>query len=483
MIKIRSLKNRNLNILRSIGFIIGLTVLLLNDFLFKGIYGNWLTGKLSDFTGLFIFPIFWAALFPRYKKAIFVFTAVVFIWWKSPLSSTFILFFQETLNYPIFRVVDYSDLIALLVIPIAYFYYHQTKKVYVKLSPLVIGLITFFAFAATSVHRPQIYFHDSPVLPVVAWEKSVDTFLLSEEGNQEFRLQRQDSNNVYRTFEIWGNRINGGIAAEFDTIILLRVEAIPLLEDPKRIDDFEKIPYKTNLSDFALPAFRNISNSNRSFFLKKLDTLSITTNCFGTKESFSFKASRLHGPYRLYHSNDSLWVSGNYVHGVEDGVWSVYFSNGRLEKELYYNNGQRIKEVRYNNGKVYQKERFHSRKAFVRNNLIGLVVMVLLGLVLLIKLLFPGPQNRYKTHLGASFFISLTPPILAKILQMVIPLFHTSELFDVFSHLLPQAIVSMVIFLLYNIKPRSGREILWLVAFLTTLIIIYEEWFYIKDFF
>ena len=476
------MKNSNLNILRSIGFIIGLSVLLLNDFLFKGIYGNWLTGKLSDFAGLFIFPLFWAALFPRYKKSIFLSTAILFIWWKSPLSSSFILFCQETLNYHINRVIDYSDLMALLIIPAAYYYLHLKHKLYVKLNPEIIGLIAFFAFATTSEHRPQIYFHDSPVLPVVAWEKSVDTFLISEERNQELRTSYIDSTALFRTFEIWGNRINGGIAAEFDTIILLRVEAISLFEDPKRRDDFEKIPYKTNLSEYALPALRNISNSNESLFLKKPDTLSLTTNCFGNKESFSFKDSRLHGPYRQYHPNESLWISGYYVHGLEDGVWKVYFSNGRLEKEIYYHNGQRTKELRYNNDEVFQKEKFTSRKVFVRNNLIGLGIVVLIGLTLFIKLLFPGSQERSRTHFGVVFLISLTPLILAKVLQAMIPFFHTGDFFDQFPHLLGQAIVSIVIFQLYNIKHRSGREFLWLVTFLATLIIIYEQWFFIKDF-
>ena len=36
-------------------FIIGLSVLLLNDFYLKAAYGNFVTGKLSDFAGLPIF--------------------------------------------------------------------------------------------------------------------------------------------------------------------------------------------------------------------------------------------------------------------------------------------------------------------------------------------------------------------------------------------------------------------------------------------
>ena len=60
----------NLKILTSYWFMTGLILLLLNDFIFKEMYGNWLTGKLSDFTGLFIFPLFWTALFPKNKNKI-----------------------------------------------------------------------------------------------------------------------------------------------------------------------------------------------------------------------------------------------------------------------------------------------------------------------------------------------------------------------------------------------------------------------------
>jgi len=46
-------------------FVIGLIVLILNDFYLKYEYGNFVTGKLSDFAGLLIFQCSWLQLFPN----------------------------------------------------------------------------------------------------------------------------------------------------------------------------------------------------------------------------------------------------------------------------------------------------------------------------------------------------------------------------------------------------------------------------------
>jgi uncharacterized membrane protein SirB2 len=79
--------NRNLHVIAftSNGFLAGLFILLLNDFVLKTQSSNWLTGKLSDFSGLLIFPIFIAVFFHKHKKLVYIAAAVVFIF----LSQTF----------------------------------------------------------------------------------------------------------------------------------------------------------------------------------------------------------------------------------------------------------------------------------------------------------------------------------------------------------------------------------------------------------
>ena len=142
----------NLKILTSYWFMTGLILLLLNDFIFKEMYGNWLTGKLSDFTGLFIFPLFWTALFPKNKNKIFLFTALFFIFWKSPYSERFIDYWNMLIFFKITRVVDYSDCIALFILPIAFQYEckNNTNK-HLKLNPAYPLILSAFSFMATSL--------------------------------------------------------------------------------------------------------------------------------------------------------------------------------------------------------------------------------------------------------------------------------------------------------------------------------------------
>jgi hypothetical protein len=146
-------------LLTSPGFLIGLGLLLLNDFLLKTTFHNWFTGKLSDFAGLFVFPLFFAAFFPTQKKWIYVFTAIGFVFWKSEFSQPFITLWNTQQYYHLDRVVDYTDLIALLVLPVSFLYVRQAHPREVK--PLLVYVscvIAVVAFAATSMARHRIQY-------------------------------------------------------------------------------------------------------------------------------------------------------------------------------------------------------------------------------------------------------------------------------------------------------------------------------------
>ena len=131
-------------------FIISLTLLLLNDFWWKQTFHNFLTGKISDFAGLVVFPLFFTAFLPHFKKSIFLSTALIFIFWKSEISELFILFLNQN-HIPCSRVVDYSDLTALIVL---FFIYDYNKfKVNIlasKYTKLTVACLTVFAICATS---------------------------------------------------------------------------------------------------------------------------------------------------------------------------------------------------------------------------------------------------------------------------------------------------------------------------------------------
>ena len=142
---------RNFRILTSFWFLLGLVILLLNDLVLKGVFNNWLTGKLSDFAGLLVFPLFWVAIFSNHTRKIHIITGLLFIYWKSPMSQVLITTWNNIGLFPIARVVDYSDLMALSVLPFSYIISHKTdSRKSIRIPPIVPLLVASFAFMATS---------------------------------------------------------------------------------------------------------------------------------------------------------------------------------------------------------------------------------------------------------------------------------------------------------------------------------------------
>ncbi|HET7464918.1 MAG TPA: hypothetical protein VFJ82_26985 [Longimicrobium sp.] len=129
-----------------------LALLLANDFALKPAYHNALTGKLSDVAGLFVFVVFWCAVFPRARTAVAVLTAIGFVFWKSPAAQPLIDAWNALGLLPVRRVVDATDLAALLVVPSAWAYRprpaHPTRLR--RLLAPVAAAACIFAFGATS---------------------------------------------------------------------------------------------------------------------------------------------------------------------------------------------------------------------------------------------------------------------------------------------------------------------------------------------
>ena len=144
-------------------FIVGLIVLILNDFYLKYEYGNFITGKLSDFAGLLIFPMFIAVIIPNLRKSISIITGIGFIIWKLPLFTPVIDLINQLPFVSIDRVIDYSDYMALLILPLSHYcinYYESTPFIKVEqiknFSKFALLGIAFFAFCATSVSWREV---------------------------------------------------------------------------------------------------------------------------------------------------------------------------------------------------------------------------------------------------------------------------------------------------------------------------------------
>jgi hypothetical protein len=191
-------------------FLAALTILLLNDFWLKSQFPGLITGKLSDFAGIALVALPLLAAFPRRARAIYLGIAAAFLWWKSPLSAPLIDFANDVLPYRIGRVVDYTDLLALLVLP---FCSHATREVCVESGRLRRALavpviaIAVFATAATSMPpAPQVVLIIRPVYAENVLDRAVAAEAI-ESVMKDFRLPciecaRRERNGTYRSDDV-----------------------------------------------------------------------------------------------------------------------------------------------------------------------------------------------------------------------------------------------------------------------------------------
>ncbi len=119
-----------------------------------------MTGKLSDVAGLFIFPFFWSTFFARHEFKIYLLTVLIFVFWKTPISTDSINWTNHTFGTEFSRVVDYTDLITLLILPISYLHFKRKIETNIEYNfrifqILIIG-ISIFAFVATTLPRKEV---------------------------------------------------------------------------------------------------------------------------------------------------------------------------------------------------------------------------------------------------------------------------------------------------------------------------------------
>jgi hypothetical protein len=176
------LVGNRIRLLTSPVFIAVLGLLLLNDFLLKRLFHNWLTGKLSDFSGLFIFPLLFSVWIPRYKAWIYLSTAAGFMFWKSTYSQPLIDTINTVSAIRISRMAGMTDLIALSVLPVSW----RCRPVNLPLRELqvkpmrpilavAVSALCVFAFAATTTVEPeQVVVYDKDYQFELSREELVD---------------------------------------------------------------------------------------------------------------------------------------------------------------------------------------------------------------------------------------------------------------------------------------------------------------------
>lgn len=147
-------------------FMASLALLLINDFWLKQAFPGVISGKLSDFAGVAIVSMLAFTAWPTRRALLAALIAAAFSWWKSPLSQAFIGAANSYLPHPITRIVDFTDLIALMVMPVCAWVTQapalprlalRSTRARRLLVPLA-AVVTAFAVSATSlIPARQVY--------------------------------------------------------------------------------------------------------------------------------------------------------------------------------------------------------------------------------------------------------------------------------------------------------------------------------------
>lgn len=239
-------------------FIISVLLLTLNDFYFKYYFHNFFTGKLSDFTGLFAFPFFISVFLNKKIKEVYIVVALFFVFWKSDYSQELINSCHK-LNINANRVVDYTDLFALVILPFSYSYRlskpKEEKKFKMLFPKMIVAFVTCYAFMATSKSKLQGQIKLKSNLEVKT-KSTLDAVRNQLDLDKNYgdvyncSIQIPDRNSIVFTNVILEKDINGLITIKLDSILSSETEGDFIFdskeEDAKyvkslKIKDFEKI--------------------------------------------------------------------------------------------------------------------------------------------------------------------------------------------------------------------------------------------------
>ncbi|WP_104381162.1 hypothetical protein [Sphingobacterium sp. HMA12] len=325
-------------------FIFFLVLLIINDFFLKAAFPNTFTGKLSDFSGLFIFPIFCSAIFPKQKLLIFISTAVLFVFWKSEYSSDIIQFMKPYLH--IGRTVDFSDLIALPMLLLAWFYTKRDSQqsigpaLMTRWSSYFIGAAAIFSFCATSQQR---YFQsfDQP-----------QYVLLKDPTIQDL--------NSHDEFEFY-NR---------DSLLVVKINYLSTGR-PVRNDDYNK---NRSVNTLDIDVLHRIADSASLVASEKITLLTVNTE--QGIDSLRFNGGRLDGRFIRTKGGKPI-IEGFYKMGLEDSTWIIR-DTIRSDKVIKtFVNGETTNIKYYRQDQLQSSSNINTRSDTIFNTYMQLAILIL----------------------------------------------------------------------------------------------------------
>lgn len=462
------MKNR-LRSISNLPFLAFLALLLLNDFYFKGEYHNWLTGKLSDVCGLYVFVSFWTAIFPDRKRAVYLTTAFLFTVWKSPYSQGFIDFFSEDL-YTITRIVDFSDLAALLVLPLGFFYV-PSHSVKISLNPLPIAFLTVISFCATSIPQPTQVF-------------TQPQYLLFKPGIVDF--EESDHPNNYQVYDM-------------DSLLVIRVKEIEIDKRAAIDDEYHKAQILEDLDLRLLKAAKEPYGraTEPHDYINLRDSLIVGEVTFvdlpldSVTEHLRFSGTRLHGRFARFSKPGKLVIDGRFKNGIEDSVWSFYDAESQLIARKYFVNDELIKTESFESAVLISDREHNTRQETIRNKYFHLVFIALLIVALVSKLALNNKRSGQKNisrvsgfwKIAGSVCLPIIVFILTKLISSLVPNSYSPFFLGIFGEAILVCVVALPLFLMifFFLKLRSRFDLVLYVLLFSLLVVLIEEWIYLRD--
>lgn len=422
-------------------FILFLALLIANDFILKAAFHNAVTGKLSDFSGLFIFPIFWSVIFPKRKLMVFISTAVLFTFWKIEYSEGIIQFLMRYFN--IGRTVDLSDLIALPMLLFAWFYMENNSMrwgnptLMVRLSANFIGIVAIFSFCATSQLR-HIQTFDQPQYVLLK-----DARLQELHSHDEFEFYKRDSFLVVKI-----NYLNIG--------------------KPVESDDYNKNQSIKNLDHDILHL---IGDSASLVPSGKITLLTVETE--QSVDSLRFNGGRLHGRFTRTKGGKRI-IEGFYKMGLEDSTWIIRDTTGNNNVVKTFINGEANHIQHFSDDKLKSSSSINTRSDTIFNTYMQLATLIL-SMASICYLLCKNYRNTVQGHfelkLGWKLLLCFVAPLVVWIFHIGIMLLLMNDDLDFFTIIATLFFIFIVVFplmfvVVFLIKLRKEIDVfLYLLLF------------------
>src|ERR1700741_2447615 len=141
-------------------FLLSLGILLANDLFLKAHLHNWLTGKLSDVSGMTVLVLFICSFTgENVKAAVYTSSCLFFIFWKSVYSQPLIDAWNSTVpDFFLNRTVDQSDLFCCLILLPVFYYEPKEPGAVLKKKFLVYPLLCITVTAICATSRPRSFY-------------------------------------------------------------------------------------------------------------------------------------------------------------------------------------------------------------------------------------------------------------------------------------------------------------------------------------